>query len=163
MSTETERAAIKALIQGADPLSLVHDYERWTNEPQTYVALFQRPELPKSPLRGWVFGPESYQDVLATQQSFAALTVWKVRFIYALQDATASEKAAWEIVRAVQALFRSQPTLGGACWSTRPTVGPDKGRPGLSVTSFSKVQMGPALCHLADCRLVTQSWVSAAA
>jgi|CXWL01.1.fsa_nt_gi hypothetical protein len=162
MSDQALRDAIKAVIQGADPLSLVHDYERWTNEPQTYVALFQRADLPKSPLRGWVFGPESYQELPGTHQSFIALTVWKVRFVYALQDANASEKAAWEIVRAVQALVRSQPTLNGACWSTRPTVGPDKGRPGLSISSFTKVQLGPVLCHFADCRLVTQSWVPAA-
>lgn len=157
------RAAIKSIIEEADPLSLAHDYERWVNEPQAYVALFQRKDKPNTPLRGWVFGPESYQEAPFSMQSFAALTAWKVRFVYALQDAASSEKAAWDAVQAVQSAFRLRPSLLGTCFSTRPTVGPDKGRPGLSVTSLAKVQLGPTLCHFADCRLVTQEWIDAPA
>lgn len=156
MSVAAMRAAIKSLLEGVDPLSPVHDYERWTNDPATYLAFFRQQTKPNTPLRGWVFGPESAQDLPWSHDSLARLTVWRLRFVYALSDEHGSEKTAWDLVASVQQALRDQPTLNGACWSTRPTLGPDKGQWGLRVIGNLKAQIGPALCHVIDGRLTTQ-------
>ncbi len=157
MGTTEIRTALKSILQAADATALVHDFERWTNEPKEYVALFK--PATENKLKAWVFAPESEQDVPFTQESHAHLTVWRVRFLASLVDGEATEKTALAIVETAQALIRQNLTLNGSCWSCRPTVGPQKGQVGLAIDSWKLAFIGPVLCHLADGRLTTQTFV----
>ena len=153
------RSAIVAVIRSADPTSLVHDYERWTNTPEEYTALFQ-PVAPKhGPIQAWILSPTGVEEVNWSQQKRAQILTWALRFVRSVQDQDASEKAGFEIVQAVQAAFRFNPTLNQAVWSTRPLAGRATGQQHLVVDRWSLVQLGPVLCHLAECRLATQVFV----
>jgi hypothetical protein len=154
MGTIEQRAAIKAILQSADPTALVHDYERWTNDLKTYQTFFQ--PAGDRHLKAWVFAPESEQDVPFTHDGDAHLTVWRVRFLASMVDGEATEKAALATVEAAQRLIRQNPTLNRSCFSSRPTLGPFADQVGLVVEKWSLQFIGPALCHLADARLVTE-------
>lgn len=154
--SQTIRSAIAAVIAAADPTAKVHDYERWTNTPEEYAKLFKEKEHEKAPVHAWILAPQSVEELPFSHESVAQVITWTIRFVRSVEDAKASEKSGFELVAAVQALFRSNPTLNGAVWSTRPVVGRANGQFGLQVERWAFLQLGPVLCHVAECRLSTQ-------
>jgi hypothetical protein len=154
MSLSTVRAEIKAMLERADPDSVVHDYERWTTDAAMLLTLF-KPET-DTHLRAWIFRPASIQEFALSRDSSVAVYLFLLRFIYSLVDAAATEKTALEIIETVREAFRANARLGGRSWSYVPTHGPLEGMLGLQLDKIEIVTLGGVQCHYGELRLAAE-------
>jgi hypothetical protein len=157
MSLQSVRDQIKTIIQQADPGSMVHDYERWTNQPDTLLALF-KPSA-DTHLRAWIFKPTSIAEFHYTQQSNLAVYVFLVRFLYSEVDSEATEKTASQIIEAVRAAFRADLTLNTDRINTAIDEGPLQGLAGLQLDKLDLITLGGVMCHYGELRLAVQELV----
>lgn len=158
MSLQSVRDQIKAIIQQADPDSLVHDYERWTNQPDSLLTLF-KPE-DETHLRAWIFKPASIAEFHYTQDSNLAVYVFLFRFVYSAVDSEATEKTASQIIEAVRAAFRADLTLNNQQVNTSIEEGPLQGLAGLQLDKLDLITLGNVMCHYGELRLAVQEFVS---
>lgn len=154
MSLDALRDRIKTLLQQADPDAQVHDYERWTTDPQTLLALFATPLLDGRHLHAWVFRPVSAVTVHYTQTSDLVSYVFLFRFLYSLTDAEASEITVWRYLDQVRQAFRNHPLLAEAVdQAASSDDGPMRGKPGLQIEKVEMLTLAGVLCHYAEARL----------
>ncbi|WP_447978082.1 hypothetical protein [Candidatus Nitrospira bockiana] len=151
MPLATIREQLKTVLQQADPGSLVHDYERWTNDPASLNALFKPGG--ETHLRAWIFKPVSLREFHYTQDALLTVYEFLLRFVYSLVDSEATEKQAWTIVEAVRQAVREHPLLNTDRISTSPQEGPIAGAAGLQVEKMELLTLGGVLCHYAELRL----------
>lgn len=158
MSLETVTTAIKTVIAGADPVSLVHDYERWANEPAAFQALYVPADQPDEAqyVRAWLIKwTSSVQDQL-THSDEVDLHTFALRFLHSVKDAEASEKAAAAIVQAVVAAFHHNPTMGLAGSTVQPQTGSGAFQLTPTLDRNEYLQIGQVLCHFFELRLIVQ-------
>lgn len=158
MSLDSLRDRVTALLRQADPEAQVHDYERWTNDPQTVLALFKATLADDQHLHAWVLKPVSAQTVHYTQTDDLVTYVFLFRFIYSLVDAEASEQAAWRIVEQVRRVFRNHPTLADAVdLAASADDSPLRGKPGLQIEKLEVLTFANVLVHYGEARLAVAS------
>jgi hypothetical protein len=150
---------LKTVIMAADPGSLVHDYDRFTSEPASLLALF-RPGAANTPLRAWIFRPASIGEFFVTMRRAMVVYTFVLRFVHSLQDATATEKTALDVIETVRGAIRLNETLNGAALSTTPTFGPLKGVKGLQLMKIETLSLGGVFCHYAELELSAQEIVT---
>jgi hypothetical protein len=158
MSLATVTAAIKALIAGADPVSLVHDYERWTNDPAAFQALYVPADQlgDAASVRAWLIKLTGSERQAQTHSDLVELHQFALRFLFSVTDAEASEPAALEIVRQVQQAFHDDPTLTLPGVTIIPDLGPNANQRGPALERNEYLQLGTVLCHFLELRLIVQ-------
>ena len=148
------RAQITTLLQQADPDAQVHDYERWTNDPQTVRDLFKGTLRNDQHLHAWVFKPVSCATAHYTQTSDLVTYVFLFRFLYSLTDADASEKTAWTYLEQARQLLRNHPSRAEAVErAAAADDGPLRGKPGLQIEKLDVLTFTGVLCHYGELRM----------
>lgn len=161
MSLASLRAQIKTLLAQADPDAQVHDYERWSTDPQTVLNLFQTPLADDHHLHAWVFKPVFCSTTHYTQDSDLVSYVFLFRFIYSLTDADASEPTAWAYLEQVRQLFRNHPSLADAVErAAAADEGPMRGKPGLQIEKLEMLTFAGVLCHYGEARMAVAEQVA---
>lgn len=158
MSLDTVRNAIKEMIAVADPVSIVHDYERWTNDPNGFEALFVPPDQPDEQkyVRAWLVKWMATERDWQTHSEAVDLHQFALRFLHSMKDDAASEKAAGAIVESVQQAFHDNPTMGLAGATTQPVIGANAHQFGAQLERNEYLQLSQVLCHFLELRLVVQ-------
>lgn len=159
MNVAVIRDAIKAVIAGADPGSLVHDYERWTNDPAGFESLY----IPAAQadgaryIRAWLIKWQTADRQWQTHSDAIEHHQFTLRFLHSVQDAAASEKAAATLVETVQQAFFDNPTMGLPDVTTNPIAGANAGQVGPVLERNEYLQIGQVLCHLFELRLIVEA------
>lgn len=160
MSLASLRAKITALLAQADPDAQVHDYERWTTDPQTVLELFRTTLADDQHLHAWVCKPIACSTAHYTQESDLVSYVFLLRFVYSLTDADASEQRAWIYLEQVRQLFRNHPSLAEAVeLAAAADDGPLRGKPGLQIEKLDVLTFANVLCHYGEARLAVAEQV----
>lgn len=159
MNVAMIRDAIKAVIAGADPGSLVHDYERWTNDPAGFESLY----IPEGQadgdryIRAWLIKWQTSDRQWQTHSDAVEHQQFMLRFLHSVKDDAASEKVAATIVEAVQQAFFNHPTMGLPDVTTNPIAGSNAGQVGPVLERNEYLQIGQVLCHLCELRLIVEA------
>lgn len=158
MSVATVKAAIKTVVAGADPVSLVHDYERWTNDPEGFQALYVPADQPDEAayVRAWLIKLTASEQQQQTHSDAVELHSFALRFLFSVKDAESSENAALAIVKQVQKAFHDNPTLNLPGVTTIPDLGPNANQLGAVLERNEYLQLGQVLCHFLELRLIAQ-------
>lgn len=158
MSLAEITAAIKTTIAGADPVSLVHEYERWVNDPAGFESLYIPAEQPDEAhyVRAWLIKWTSSTRERLTHTDEMDVHQFALRFLHSVKDAAASEKAAAAIVQAVTGAFHANPTLNRPGVTVEPQAGPGAGQLTPTLERNEYLQLATVLCHLFELRLIVQ-------
>jgi hypothetical protein len=160
MSLASIRDRIKALLVQADPDAQVHDYERWSTDPQTVLDLFKASLATDQHLHAWVFKPITCTTMHDTQESDLVSYIFLFRFIYSLTDADASEQQAWIYLEQVRQLFRNHPSLNEMVeLAAAADEGPMRGKPGLQIEKVDLLTFAGVLCHYGEARMAVAEQV----
>lgn len=154
MSLASIRAQIKALLMQADPDAQVHDYERWTTDPQTVLELFRTTLADDQHLHAWVFKPIACSTSHETMTGDLVSYVFLFRFVYSLTDTDASEQQAWRYLERVRQALRNHPSLAEAVErAASADDGPLRGKPGLQIDKLDVLTFAGVLCHYGEARM----------
>lgn len=158
MSLADITAAIKTTIAGADPVSLVHEYERWANDPAAFETLYIPADQPDEAhyVRAWLIKWVASSRDHLTHSDSMDVHQFALRFLHSVNDAAASEQAAAAIVQAVQAAFYHNPTMGLAGSTVQPQIGSGAFQWTPTLDRHEYLQIGTVLCHFFELRLIVQ-------
>jgi len=158
MSLDTITTAIKQTIAGADAVSLVHEYERWANDPAGFEALYIPADQPDEAhyVRAWLIKWVSSVREPLTHSDEVQLHTFALRFLHSVKDDAASEQAAAAIVQAVMAAFHHNPTMGLAGSTVQPQVGSGAFQWTPTLERNEYLQLATVLCHFCELRLIVQ-------
>jgi len=156
MPLTTIRAQIKTLLESVPNVGMVHDYERWTNDPATVISFFQ--SVTNGPLNGWVFKHVRIEEFALTNEENLRIYTFQFRGIYSVVDANATEKTFSDVIETIVAAFRkiSNDTLNGTAETLRPEQGGLSGRAGLQVDRLDFLKLAGVICHYAELSLGVQ-------
>lgn len=159
MSTLNQvRTAIVAALSGIANVGQVHDYERYAKAEGDFRALYQATIGAGKSLRGWFVRRVSTREVSATVGVGMEVIGWRITGYLAIDDAAASEKAFDDLIEAIRAAFRADPTLGGVVGDLYDlTQSADSAPYGIQVEESGPVLFAGVLCHRAVLGLVTSS------
>lgn len=161
MSLASLREQIKLLLVQADPDAHVHDYERWSTDPQTVLDLFKTTLANDQHLHAWVFKPISCATAHYTQESDLVSYVFLFRFVYSLTDADASEQTAWAYLEQVRQWLRNHPSLTEAVeLAAAAEESPLRGKPGLQIEKLDTLTFAGVLCHYGEARMAVAEQVA---
>lgn len=158
MSLADITAAIKTTIAGADPVSLVHEYERWVNDPAGFESLYIPASQPGDAhyVRAWLIKWVASSREALTHSDEVTLHTFALRFLHSVKDAAASEQAAAAIVQAVTDAFRHNPTMGLAGSTVQPQIGSGAFQLAPTLERNEYLQLATVLCHFFEVRLIVQ-------
>jgi len=155
MSLATHRAALVALIQAVPNIGRVHAYQRYAREDSAFRAHYLHTlSGGAKQLRGWQIShvgvSETYVGVGRTLNEHN----WVIRGYLALDDAAATELTFDDLVEAMRAAYRANPTLGGL--ATGEPIGNEDG---IQKRDAGPVMFCGVLCHSALLTLQTREYV----
>lgn len=157
MGLSEVRSALSAVIAGADPGSLVHDYERWANEQDAFSALFVPADQADGTayIRAWLVKHLATKEEAIAQGHTILLYEFGIRFMHSLADAAGTEKTGDDLVETVRQAIRDNPSLGLAGTTVQPW---GSEQVGAQLERNEYLQLGSALCHLFELRLIVQQY-----
>lgn len=143
MSLSLIRDQIKTILLGVSGVGTkVHDYERWAKTWEDYLAFFKSNGL----IKGWTITRSSTPEVESTTTTNMRTHTFLIRGYYSLDDSAGTEKTFQDIIEAIAAAFRVNPTLNGQAFDSGP----------LQVDMVGNVLFGSVLCHFCELRLLAQ-------
>ena len=146
MSLNAVRSEIKTILSGVDGVGTkVHDYVRWAKTWEEYLSLFKSNEL----IKGWEITRRSTPETQFTLNSNLRTHTMVLRGYYSVDDSAATEKTFQDIIEAIAAAFKANPTLNGQAFSSDP----------LQVDSVGLAMFGSVLCHVCELILTVQEEV----
>ena len=158
MSLAEITAAIKQTIAGADPVSLVHEYERWTNDPAGFESLYIPADQADDAhyVRAWLIKWVASSREALTHSDEVHLHMFALRFLHSVKDAEASEQAAAAIVQTVTDAFHHNPTIRLAGITVQPQIGNGAFQMTPTLERNEYLQLATVLCHFFELRLIVQ-------
>ncbi|GAJ02770.1 unnamed protein product [marine sediment metagenome] len=146
MSLSLIRTEIKTILSGVTGVGTkVHDYQRWAKTWEDYLSFFKSNGL----IKGWEITRRSTPETQFTLNSNLRTHTMVVRGYYSVDDSAATEKVFQDIIEAIAAAFKANPTLNGQAFSSDP----------LQVDSVGLAMFGSVLCHICELRLLVQEEV----
>ena len=150
MSEASIRARIKERLESVDGIGIVHDYERWA---MNWNDILDKFKTPSNRYHGWMISRTQRTPKQSSVCGIEVAHTFRIRGIYALDDAAASEKTFQSLIDNISLAFDADETLNGTCLTTHPDFGPLAGTAGLIVDQIDMRMFGNVLCHYAECRL----------
>lgn len=157
MPTPTEadiRAAIKTKLDSVNNMGVVHDYERYSKQPDDFRELYVAEINGVNQVRGWYIRRISRHEGSDYVARYEVIINWRIQGYMSLKDDVESEKVFDSLVETLADEFRTDETLGGVVDSI--IVGDDAG---LQVEDAGPVMFTGILCHSARCRLTTRHYL----
>lgn len=150
MAYSTILSGIKAKVEGASSGAKVYDYERWSANWATMLALFK---TSSGLIHAWMISriatTRQYQSIGDAERAY----IFRLRGVYGLDDSAGTEKTFQAVINAIADAFEADLTLGDTCLTLAPDWGPMAAQVGLQVLDVDIRMFGTVLCHHADCRL----------
>lgn len=151
MNTAYIREQIRVVLCGVPGIGVVHDYERFSNDWNKFLALFSDPST--GTINGAMFARRQH----ATQQRMHGETetadVFAIRRYRALNDSEASGVAFDNHLDDLLAALRRPALLNAGGLYTSPDWGPMAGSVGAQLDVSEPRMFGSVLCHYAELRL----------
>lgn len=144
MSLSAIRTEVKTILQNVTDIGVVHDYERWSNDWNTILSMFQ--PSGKAYIRGWMITRRATQEVVVTQGlggSNQREHSFVIKGVFGLKDDIASEKTFQDLIESICSALRGNPTLNGSAIECDPPQVMS-----VDIRMFSQV-----LCHYAEIEL----------
>jgi hypothetical protein len=151
MSESAVRGVIKTTIQALDNEGQVHDYERWANDWDAYLALYKTTIGGADYIRGWTITCEAMPTTLH-QTNGVKIREYRhrVRMYWGLDDSAASEKAAFAKCEELCNALDDSALHGDGYYLADPA----------SLEIFENRVFGSVLCHYAEIQQSTYEVVS---
>lgn len=142
MAESTVRSAIYTFLSAVTNIGVVHDYERWATDWDTFIGLFKTTIGTTPQIRGW----EIRQTRVTETDESPLARAYKIKGYLGVSDATATEKTFVALIEAIAAKFRADQMLGtkGA-----PVLGHDF----IQVELIEERMFGSVLCHYCELAL----------
>lgn len=155
MSVATHRAGLLALISAVPEVGRVHDYQRYARGEDAFRAHYMH-TLPdgSTQLRGWQISHVGVAERLVGLGRTLNEHSWVIRGYLALKDEDATELTFDDLVEAIRAAYRANPTLGGV--ATGEPIGDEDG---IQKRDAAPVMFCGVLCHSALLTLQTREYV----
>lgn len=117
MSESSVRAKIKTTLSGVSGIGTVHDYERTSRSPATYLELMRPGGASGSLVNGWTIRRRSTASQRASTNILIRRTHrYEINGIYGpVDDDDATEKTFQALLESIWAAFKSDYTIGGTC------------------------------------------------
>ena len=146
------REQVKRIISGVDGTGVVHDYERWADPWNKFLALFADAD---KKVNGWMFSRVQTMQRKESLGEIERLHILRFRGFYGVRDRNASEIVFQGVIDRLIDRFNEPDAenLDGACLTTYPDWGPMDGAVGLQVDKVEPRKFGSVLCHYAEARL----------
>lgn len=139
MSDQTMRAAIKARLTALGAaIGRVHDYERWANNPNQFLSLFQ--DAASKKVFGWEIVRTGFKVRKVTMSKWKLIHRYTMRGYYGLEDAAGTEKTVNGLADLIALDFTRTP-LAGTQGETLPEA------------EIETRMFGAVLCHVVEIRL----------
>lgn len=139
MSDQTMRAAIKARLTALGAaLGRIHDYERWANNPNQFLGLFQ--DATSKKVFGWEIVRTGFKVRKVTMSKWKLIHNYTMRGYYGLEDAAGTEKTVNALADLIALDFTRTP-LAGTQGETLPEA------------EIETRMFGAVLCHVVEIRL----------
>lgn len=148
------RAAIKATLESVAGVGKVHDFERYAAREKELRDLYL--DTVTGRLTGWVFFRERTTESELDIGEVRRVHAWRVLGVMGLDDADSTGLLFDNLVEAVAAAFRVDPTLGGVVLATKDLT-QSRGPIGLQVERIEPVMFGGVLCHRVTASLLTET------
>jgi len=146
MSLSLIRTEIKTILSGVTGVgSKIHDYVRYAKTWEEYLSFFKSNGL----IKGWEITRDSTPEIKFTLNSNLRTHTMMIHGYYSVDDSAATEKTFQDIIEAIAAVFKANPTLNGKAFSSDP----------LQVDSVGLAMFGSVLCHVCELRLLVQEEV----
>ncbi len=101
MALSSIRTAIKTILEGVSGIGIVHDYERWANDWNTFLEFYKT----GGKINGWSITRKATPAKKGNVPTMMRTHNFVIRGYYGLQDSAASEKTFQDLVEAVQDAF----------------------------------------------------------
>lgn len=150
MSLQDIREQIKVILTGVPGIGVVHDYERWSNDWNKFLAHYKDAD---GRINGCAFAREKWQERQSTLGETEVAHIFVLRRIMTIMDNQATGISFDDNLEAMREAFRDKKTLNGACLTIDPYWGPMDGAVGLQGDVIEPRMFGGVLCHYAECRL----------
>ena len=151
MSLAVVREKIRVVMAGVPGTGVIHDYERFSNDWNRFLALFSDPAT--GTINGAMFSRRQHSTQQRTQREHETADVFVIRRYRALVDADASGVAFDDHLEAFLAALRHPKSLNSGGLSTSPDWGPMAGSVGAQLDVTEPRMFGSVLCHYAELRL----------
>lgn len=136
MSETLIRTAIKDILNTVTGIGQVHDYERFTANPLTFLNLFKDDTTGK--IFGWEITRSGSTITRVTMTNYKVLHHFVIKGYYGLQDLTASEKLFNAVIEAVVSKI------------INTTIADTQGVPVPQVNKIDARMFGDFFCHYAE-------------
>lgn len=143
MSLAAQRAALQAMLEGIADIGVVHGYERWAVSEQRFRELFL--DGARNRICGWTITREATPEAYYTSGQSERQHVHVLRGVRSLDDGAQSETEFQDLLEAICAALRNDPTLAG-------TAEGDSGPPQVRIVE-PRLFHG-TLCHYAEITFV---------
>ena len=139
MALSDIRSEIKTILEAVDDIGIVHDYDRWAKNWDDFLSLFKTAD---NKIHGWCFFRKATPAKRDTMPTIQRTHHFRIKGIYGLSDADASETTFQDIVEAIQDAFDSKYMLNNAAGVINS--GP------VQVHLIENRLFGKVLCHYAE-------------
>jgi hypothetical protein len=155
MSLATHKAAIVALLNAVTNIGRVHSFERYVREEAPFRSLYLfTPAGGSEHLRGWWLRNTAISEMQLGVGRTLNEYSFELRGFMALKDADATETIFDELIEALRARYRLDPTLGGV--NLAEPLGSEDG---IQKDDAGPVTFCNVLCHSALLTLKTREYV----
>ena len=147
MSLADIRTAMKTMLEAITPsIGSVHEYERWTIDPATFLLAFKDPIT--GVIRAWMITRESTEEEILDVGGLTGNNLRRhqmlIKGYWGLQDPTGSEKSFQDAVERICTTFRPDATTTPLAPYVVGVSGPPQ------VRTVGHVQLGEILCHYTE-------------
>ncbi len=140
MSEVLIRAAIKTALEGVSGIGTVHDYERWANDWNDFLALYK---TSANKINGWTITRQRTTEAHASSSHTERTHYFKIRGIYALNDADETEILFQALIEAICDAFRALYRIDSTAMNNEP----------IQVDLVENRMFGRVLCHYTELTL----------
>lgn len=141
MSEAIIRQKIFEILSAVPGVGKVHNYERWSNDWNKFLALFQDPVSKR--ILGWEITRQSSPATKISNAEEETTHGYVLQGYMGLNDALATELEFNALIETIKTAFRGNHTLGGFCLDAGP----------LSLDISEARTFGSVLCHYAKLML----------
>jgi hypothetical protein len=150
MSLADIREQIKVILQGVSGIGVVHDYERFSNDWNKFLSLFQDPD---GRINGCMFYREKRPMRQQTMGENEKAHVFVFRRFMGVRDGEATGIIFDEHLESLMDAFDDNEDLNGTCRTINPDWGPLSEGVGMQL-DISEIRIfGNVLCHYAELRM----------
>jgi len=137
------REQIKATLGAVEGIGVVHDYDRWAVD---WKTILDRLKDPEGRINAWTISRTKTDDIEDTRSHNLRIHHWRIRGVYGLKDANATELTFQDLVEDICDAIRAKRGFNG-------TVDRSSA---VQVPMIDVRMFGGVLCHYCELTFTTE-------